>query len=224
MSYRSDQDLETLVRSRLRGDAADPRRIAAARERVWSQLQRRVRRHPSPLGRIATAALALAAVVVVALALGWAQHYRLEVAAGPLPVLYREEVGRADLRNDLVNAEMALQLRHLEGAAGLRAGALIDVRISSDGLPATVEIRARTRGTIVAEVIGRTAQLQEVRRATDVTRTSFFAPLPPTERGETNTYEVWLFLETSRGVFESDKLVVEVAGRPEGERARILPR
>lgn len=223
MSERSDAELERLLARRIGSEIAGARSIASARERVWIRLgpRLRTRRSTSIPVRMRTAALAFAAVVALFVGLGWLQQYRIDVAQGGLPVLYREEVARTSLRNELFDAEIVIQLRHVEGGPGLRAGALIDVRLNESALPATIEVRSRPKGTTVVEVIGRTAQLQEARQATAVTRTSFFAPLPPLARGETRLYEVWLFVESARGIFESDRMILEITGKPEGDRARI---
>jgi hypothetical protein len=219
---RTDAELEAIFARRLGGEIADARAVTAARERVWATLRaRHSRMHRPAVGAVGTVAFTVAAVVALIVGLAWAQQYRVEVAQGGLPVLYREEVARTSLRGDGVDADIAIQIRHVEGAAGLRAGALIDVRLGPRELPATIEVRARLKGATLIEVIGRTAGIAETRGPTEISRTTFFAPLPPTGRDETRTYEVWLFIETSRGIVESDKLLVEVAGRPEGERAII---
>lgn len=221
MTERTDAELETVVTRRLGGEIADARAVTAARERVWATLRlRRSRARRPVLGWIPTAAVAVAAIAAILAGAAWAQQYRVEVAQG-FPVLYREEVARTSLRSDGVDADLAIQIRHVEGAAGLRAGALVDVRLGPTVLPATIEVRARPKGASVIEVIGRTAGIAETRGPTEISRTTFFAPLPPTGRDETRTYEVWLFIETSRGIVESNRLLVEVVGRSEGERAII---
>jgi hypothetical protein len=223
VTERSDAELEALIARCLGGEVGDARELRAARERVWATLRERTaqRKGRPAFGWTATTAFAVVAAMAFVVWLAWAQQYRVEVAQGGVPVLYREEVGRTTLRGADVDADIAVQIRHIEGTSGLRAGALIDVRLGASALPATIELRARPLGASVIEVIGRTAAIAETRGPTEVSRTAFFAPLPPTPRGETRRYEVWLFVETSRGVVESDKLLVEVTGRPEGERATL---
>jgi hypothetical protein len=213
------------LQRRLAAPAADASSVMAARERVRARLEPVLRSPPaaSPVARLGRVLVALAAVVTIVVGIGWSQQYRIGVAQGTLPVLYREEVTRTEFRNELVSAELIVQQRHSEGSTGLRVVAQVDVGLRSDALPATIEVHGRPSGSHIVEVLGRSANLQTVREATGLTRTNYIAPLPPTARGEVRTYEVWLFLETARGIFESQRLLVEIVGRPEGERARVLP-
>jgi hypothetical protein len=218
---RGDAELEALIESRLSGEISDARRVAAARERVWARLGQRARRR-SPLARVAWSITRVAAVIAVAIGIGWAQGYRAEVAQGPLPVLYRQEVTRAQIDNAAVTADFVVEQRHVENAVGLRVVATVSARVGAEALPATVELRSRERGSALTLVLGRTAGLAEARPATGTASAAFAAPLPPVERGAARVYEVWLVVETARGELETEHVFIEVTGRPEGERARLL--
>lgn len=223
----TDAELEALTAKRLGGELADARRVAAARERVWSRIWPQLgTRARSRIGGLGWSAGAVATLVVVLLAVAWQQSYRVEVTQGHLPVLYREEIGRVEigrveLSGGAVEATLVIQQRHIDGSAGLRTVAQIDVRVEEASLPATVEVRERDKGSQVTAVIGQSRGLSEVRSATRVARTDYTAPLPLVAEGETRTFEVWIWIETPSGVTETEKLTVEVAGRPEGERARL---
>ncbi len=222
VNERTDTELEGLVTRRLGGEIADARRVAVARDRVWSRMRLKLREQPRRRGTPRVwGAIAIVAAISVVLAAAWGSDYRVEVAQGRLPVLYREDVGRAEIVGPPVAGELLIQQRHVEGAPGLRTVAQIEVRIAGDALPADVEVRAREKGSQVTGVIGQTRGLAEVRPATGTTTTSYAAPLPPVAEGETRTYEVWLWIDTPHGTIESERLTVEIVGRPEGERARL---
>jgi hypothetical protein len=204
----------------------DPVATRAAEERVWRAVRAgRARRRGGWVAAVAT----LAAALVLLLAGAWLASYRFEVASGGTPILYREEVARTAIRSEqrgaarAADGTLAIAQGHFSASepGRLVVVAIADVRVASDALPATFEIRYREAGSAVSGVLARTADLSEARRATADVRYSVAAPFPPLERGDVRTYDIWLHVDTAGGAIESAVLNVEVRGAPEGQRARL---
>ena len=158
--------------------------------------------------------------LAVVLAVGWWQGARVEVAAGALPVLYREEVARTQIAAAGVDATVAIVQKHIEGDARLRVVGVTDVRLAPDRLPATIELRFQAAGDDAYGVLAH-SDVADPRRATGSTRTLYEAPFPPLASRDRVTYRVWLHLDTAEGPVDSSILVIQVSDRPEGQRASI---
>jgi hypothetical protein len=207
----------------------EPAATRAAEDRVW----RRMREGRPTRGRSwipAFGAIALALLLLIGGA--YLESYRIEVASGGIPLLYQERVAKTQVfaktgdavRADLVEATLEIRQGHYSATDPrlFRVVAVDDVRIAEAALPATIEIRYRETGSMVSGVLARTADLSEARRATAGVRHNVTAPLPPVSRGEVRQFDVWLHIETSVGVVESQIITVEVRGAAEGERARLI--
>lgn len=222
-----DPRLDRLLR-RIEGPL-DPAPTRAAEDRVW----RRLREGRPVRGRSLLPAFGVVALALLMLVGGaYLQSYRIEVGSGGLPILYQEKVAETGVSGktgdassaDLLSATLEVRQGHFSASTPgrLRVVAIDDIRIAEALLPATVEIRYREQGSVVSGVLARTADLNEVRRATSSVRHNVIAPFPPVARGDVRVFEVWLHIDTATGVVESPVLTIEVRGAPEGERARLI--
>lgn len=192
----------------------------AAEDRVWAAL--RVKHEPSaariPLfGTILALAAAAAAFFV---AVGWAQGVRVEVASGGVPVLYRVEAGRVELDAAGARGTLAVGERHLRDPSRLSVVADATVRLQQTTLPAEVEIRFLEEGQTAHGVLARTSQITDARA--DGVVITHQAPFPPLARGERRTYRVWLHVTAASGEHASPRIVIEVTGATQGQRARFI--
>lgn len=217
-----DPRADRLVR-RLEGplDGASTR---AAEERVWRSVKQAASTRRTGSGLLPAFA-AIAGAVLLLFAGLWLGSYRLDVASGRLPILYREEVAHVDVPTRLgVSGTLDIAQGHFSASTPtqLSVVAIADVRLGTDALPATVEIRYRDLAAATAGVLARTADVSDTRRATGEYRYDVTAPFPPLERGAVRRYEVWIHVETPEGLVESPIVTVEVTGAAEGQRARVL--
>jgi CheY-like chemotaxis protein len=162
-------------------------------------------------------------VIVVLAGLGWWQGARIDVAGDRLPVLYREEVARTAIIGPGIDATLAIQQKHIQGDARLRVVGVTDVRLATERLPATIELRIQSSSGSDAYGVLAHSEVSDARRATGTTRTLYEAPFPPLAPRERATYRVWLHVESATGPVESPVLLVQVTDRPEGQRARDRP-
>jgi hypothetical protein len=221
---KEDPRVERLIR-RIEGPL-DHGATLAAEERVW----RRLREGHPVRGRNwlpGLAAVALALLLIIGGA--YLQSYRFEVASGGIPILYQEKVASAQISarsgvTQIVTGTLEIRQGHFGGARPdlLRVVAIDDVRMFAGALPATIEVRFREQGSAVSGTLARTADINELRRATGDARHNVIAPFPPVDRGEVRRFEVWLHVDTAAGPFESEHLAIEVRGEAEGERARFI--
>lgn len=189
----------------------------AAEDRVWATL----REQPQPArGPLFGTAMAIAAVVALFVAIGWAQGVRVDVASGGLPTLYRLEAGRVDLDAPGARGSLAIGERHLRDPRLLAAVADASVRIQRTAMPAEVEVRFLEEGQTAHGVLARTARITDA--GPDGAVIAHEAPFPPLERGERRTYRVWLHVTLATGEHSSPRLVVEVTGAAEGQRVRYV--
>jgi hypothetical protein len=192
----------------------------AAADRNWRALSAAISAPPprrsGALRAIATTA-ALAAVVL--LALSWWQGARVDVAGDRLPVLYRQEVARTAITAPGIDATLAIEQKHIESDARLRAVGVTDVRLGADRLPATIELRFQPFSGADTYGVLAHSEVSDPRRATGTTRTLYEAPFPPLAPRERATYRVWLHIETATGAIDSSVLVIQVTDQPEGQRA-----
>jgi hypothetical protein len=160
------------------------------------------------------AAIGLAVAVLIGGA--WLQSYRVEVGHPGTepgsygPFLYREEVARAEI----ANGTLVVRQRHIDEPRRQRLSVVVEARVAIDDRPATMELRYREAGSTVAGVL--------VTKRGDDGRLEAVAPLPAHDLGDVRTYDVWLHLELSQAFLDSATLTIEVAERPEGQRARLL--
>ena len=214
----------------------------AALERNWQGFL--AARHRAPRrrwGALRSAASAITLLGVVVVGLGWWQQVRLDVAGDRRPVLYRELVAETSFDStalDTRRRDTTFSLAQLQGKPAISGTLVIvqkrvdgpradrlsvvagaDVRIDGSVLPATIELRFRSPGDASYGLLARTEGLNDPRRATGQTRTTYEAPLPPIERGHSATYRIWIHVETAIGDVESPVLVVTVTERAEGQRA-----
>ena len=193
----------------------------AAAERNWRALSTTIATPArSRFGALRVALSSAALVILVIGGLGWWEGERLDVGNGGLPVLYREEVDRTSIAMGGIDATLAITQKHIEGDARLRVVGVTDVRLGAERLPATIELRFQAAGDDSYGVLAH-SEVSDPRRATGSTRTLYEAPFPPLGLRERATYRVWLHLETASGTIESDQLVIDVADRPEGQRANL---
>jgi hypothetical protein len=193
----------------------------AAAERNWRSLSTAiVTPARSRFGALRVALSAAALVVLVIGGLGWWEGERLDVASGRFPVLYREEVGRTSIAAAGIDATLAITQKHIEGDSRLRVVGVTDVRVGTDRLPATIELRFQAVGDDSYGVLAH-SEVTDPRRATGTTRTLYEAPFPPLGPRERATYRVWLHIETASGAIDSDQLGIDVTDRPEGQRASL---
>lgn len=220
MSEREDRLIDRL------GSPLASERVAA--DRNWLAIQalsRTAARRGTGLLRTAVATLAVLTIVAIGAAT-WGS-VRLQVGANHLPVLYRQEIARTELAAAGVRASLAIEQQpaaHRSTPAapeivGLFVSALVDVRIAAEALPADIELRFQRPEWASYGILARSEGLNEPRRATGETHTTYRAPFPPSPAGETATYRVWLHLDTATGPLDSRVLVIAVDGRPEGQRA-----
>lgn len=194
----------------------------AAAERNWRALSTAIRTPAPTRSGVFRSVLSAAAVIVVVIAgLAWWQGERVEVVGDRLPVLYREEVARTSIAAAGIDATVAIAQKHIEGDTRLRVVGVTDVRLGSDVLPATIELRFQAAGDDSYGVLAH-SEVSDPRRATSSTRTLYEAPFPPLGVREQATYRVWLHLEAGSGVIDSSPLVIHVIERPEGQRATLL--
>ena len=211
-------DRDERLASRL-GSALPSERAAA--ERNWRALSAAIATPPrSRLAGVRAGLSAAALIVAVIAGLGWWQGGRVDVASGGLPVLYREEVARVSIAAAGIDATLAITQKHIDGDARLRVVGVTDLRLATDRLPATIELRFQAPGDDSYGVLAH-SDVSDPRRGTGSSRTLYEAPFPPLGIRERATYRVWLHLETASGVIESNPLVIEVTDRPEGQRARL---
>ena len=191
----------------------------AAQERNWRALSAAVDRpERTRVGALRAAVGTLALAAAVAIAIGWWQGARLDVASSGLPVLYREEVARTHVAAAGIDGGVTIVQKHIEGDPRLRVVGVTDVRLAGDRLPATIELRFQAAGDDAYGVLAH-SELADVRRATGSTRTLYEAPFPPLAARGRVTYRVWLHLDTAEGSLDSPILVIQVTDRPEGQRA-----
>lgn len=218
---KEDPHVERLVR-RLEGPL-DPASTRAAEERVWRRL-RQPGRETRRFGWIpALGAVALAIALVVGGL--WLDSYRLDVASGGLPILYREQVAHADVpTTNGVSGTFDVAQGHFSASSPGRITvvAIAHLRFAEGALPATAEIRYRDVAAPDVDVLARSAQFTEVRRGTADARYDVAAPFPPLQPGQSATYEVWVHVDTATGALESTVFRVEVRGGGEGQRARLI--
>ena len=228
-SCRAQNEHQRRLHDRLTGAIADRGELRRAERRVWSRIEAAPRAPASrPRPGLAGFGVALAVLVLAVIGAGWLRSYRLEVAGDRLPVLYREEVVALDFAAPdakgaaapVARGSFAVLQKHIEGRNGLAAVVLADVHLAPDALPASIEVRFRDAGDRSYGILVRTEGLTEPRRATGETRMTYEAPLPPTDRGATRTYEIWVHLDLRSGAYDSGAVAVQVTGAPEGERAR----
>lgn len=217
----NDDAREERLMRRLSGplDAASTR---VAEERVWRRLAAG-EREPRHAGRLPAFAVVAAAIAIL-LGGAWLGSYRLDVASGGLPVLYREQVAHVDIAaaNGVSGSLDVAQGHFSETAPGLlRVVAVADVRLTDAAMPATLEIRYRDFATGATGVLARTADLSGTRRATGEYRYDVTAPFPPVPAGETHAFDVWIHVDTPGGAIESPVIAVEVRTEREGQRARL---
>lgn len=213
-----DPRLERLVR-RIEGPL-DPAPTRAAEDRVW----RRLREGRPVRGRGWVPALGVIALALVLLVGGaYLQSYRVDVASGGLPILYREQIARVELDGS-ARGTLTLQQGHFSDAAPqkLVVVALVDVQVPAQALPASFEVRYREAGSAVSGTLARYAGVDQSRTATGEARYTVTAPLPPVARGDVRIFDVWIHVETSAGPVESPTVSVEVRGAAEGQRARLI--
>lgn len=223
MNEREDRLIDRL------GAPLASERVAA--DRNWLAIQaltRRPARRGPALLRTAVATLAVLTIVAIGTAT-WGS-VRLLVGANHLPVLYRQEIVRTELAAAGVRASLAIEQQPAARKAvpagpevvGLFVSALVDVRITAEALPADIELRFQRPEWASYGILARSEGLNEPRRATGETRTTYRAPFPPSVAGETATYRVWLHLDTATGPLDSRVLVVAVTMAPEGQRATLI--
>ena len=209
-------DREERLAARLGTSLASER---AAEGRNWRVLSASLARPDRPrFGALRAFAGTVALAAAVVLAVGWWQGARVEVASGGLPVLYREEVTRAQVAAGGIDASVAIVQKHIEGDARLRVVGVTDVRLAADRLPATIELRFQAEGADTYGVLAH-SEVGDPRRATGSTRTLYEAPFPPLAEWDRATYRVWLHLDTAQGPVDSPIRVIQVTERPEGQRA-----
>jgi hypothetical protein len=215
---RDDVRADALARQL--GAPLDPRRTADARERVWSHVTatRQPRRRSGAVP--ALAAIGLAALILVAG--GWLQTYRIEVGHPGTkaddfgPFLYREEIARVDFAGE-ANGTLVVKQRHIDEPRRGRLSVVVEAAADFVATPAALELRYREAGSAVTQVL--------IRKATDGNDTALeaVAPLPEHELGDVRTYDVWLHIEGAAGAPKDVGFItIEVAERPEGQRARLI--
>lgn len=218
---KEDPRVERLVR-RLE-DPLDAASTRAAEERVWRRLERpqRARRSFGWVPALGAVGLAIALVVGGL----WLDSYRLDVASGGLPILYREQVAHANVPTAKgVSGTFDVAQGHFSAVSPERITvvAIAHLRLGEDALPATAEIRYRDVAAPEVDVLARSAQFTEVRRGTADARYDVAAPFPPLQPGQSATYDVWVHVDTATGAVESAVFRVEVRGGVEGQRARLI--
>lgn len=213
-------------------DGSDPRLAAidrelarpldsrAAEERVWASLRSKDEVTRATRAPVFGAIVAFAAAAALFVAIGWAQGVRVEVASGGLPTLYRLEVGRVELDAPGARGTLTIGERYLRDPNRLSAVADASVRLQQSALPAEVEIRFLEQGETSHGVLARTSQITDARP--DGTVVTHEAPFPPLARGERRTYRVWLHVRGAGQEHDTARLVVEVSGAAEGQRARVI--
>jgi hypothetical protein len=225
-----DPRLDRLIR-RIEGPL-EPAATRAAEDRVW----RRLREGRPTRGRSWAPALAVIAFAIVVLVGGaYLQSYRIDVASGGPPILYREEIAKVEFDQTAFGSPIASGGRIARGSLTIEQGhfsesapqrlvvvALVDVRVPADRLPATFEVRYREAGSAVSGTLARYAGADQARPATGGARYTVTAPLPPVDRGDLRTFDVWVHVETAVGVAESQVVTVELRGAPEGQRGRLI--
>lgn len=215
----SDEDGRAEALARRLAGPLDTASTARARERVWAALHA-----PRPRPRRAwLAALAVgAAAVALLVGGGWLGTYRLEAGSGGIPILYRERVGATTIDTEAVHGSLSIEQLHLRDASTLRVVARVDLVVAADAVPATVDVRYRPAGSLVAGGLAHEPAVSDVRRELGGARYTVAAPFPPLARGDVRTYEVWVSVDTPKGRAESGVLTVEIHGAPEGQRARLV--
>ena len=214
-------------------DGSDPRLAAidrglerpltsasAAEERVWASLRSKHEHTRPTRGPLLGAMLAFAAAAALFVAIGWTQGVRVEVASGGLPTLYRLEAGSVELDAPGARGTLTIGERYLRDPNRLSAVADANVRLQQRALPAEVEIRFLEEGKSAHGVLARTSQITDA--PANGTVITHEAPMPPLARGERRTYRVWLHVRAAGQEFDSARLVVEVSGAAEGQRARAI--
>lgn len=220
---KEDPRIARLVR-RLEGPL-DPASTRAAEERVWRRL-RQPERGRRPFGWLPALGVVALAIALVVGGL-WLDSYRLDVASGGVPILYREQVAHADVpAANGVSGTFDVAQGHFSASSpeGITVVAIAHLRLAESALPATAEIRYRDITAPEVDVLARSARFTEIRRGTAEARYDVAAPFPPLKPGETATYDVWLHVDTAAGAVESAVFRVEVRGGTEGQRARIVAR
>ena len=119
-----------------------PSREAALR--VWAAVQAGPR--ASPWAGIRAGLAAAATAIVLVLAVGWLQSYRVGVAGDGLPVLYREDIARV-AAGDAGDGTLAVVVKRPDNAPQeLRAVAVLQLQVAAADLPSVVEIRFLEQG------------------------------------------------------------------------------
>lgn len=170
-----------------------------------------VRQHTSLVATLAHGALVVAAALVAIVAL--AMWPRTPSANPAIPE--RELV--ATRTSDTALGTVTLTIEQGRFAArprqniGVTTRAEIRLNVATEG---SAQIRIEEPG----ETYGILATTPNVAGATLV---RLDGALPPLDPGESHDYKVWVHLETTAGMYDSEPLLIRVEGSPDGERARL---